>query len=112
MLPEIDPKILFFGLVGLAVFIEVAADIFLKRWAMENQFLLLAIGLGIYFVGTIFWALSLKHEYLSKAGAIFTILNLILVVLAGMIFFKEKLSLAQEIGIILGIISIAMIELA
>lgn len=90
---------------------EVVADILFKKWSIENKNILLAIGLAIYFVGTIFWAVSLKYEHLSKAIAVFTILNLVILVLAGIILFKENLSLANKIGIILGILSIILIEL-
>ena len=104
-------KLTFWLLVVVAVMFEVVADILFKKWSMGNKNILLAIGLTIYIVGTIFWAVSLKYEYLSKAIAVFTILNLIILVLAGIILFKENLSLVNKIGIILGILSIILIEL-
>jgi len=104
-------KFTFWLLVFVAVMFEVVADILFKKWSIENKNILLAIGLAIYFVGTIFWAVSLKYEHLSKAIAVFTILNLVILVLAGIILFKENLSLANKIGIILGILSIILIEL-
>lgn len=104
-------KYIFFGLIALAVVLEVAGDIFFKKWALENKNLLLYIGLLIYFVGTIFWAISLKYDYLSKAISVFTILNLIAVVLVGVIYFKEDLSLINKLGIGLGVISVFLIEI-
>ncbi len=103
-------KLIFFGLIGLAVMLEVAGDIFFKKWAINNKNVLLVLGLLIYFTGTIFWAVSLKYEYLSKAISVFTVLNLIVVVLVGVIYFKEDLSLINKIGIGLGILSVALIE--
>lgn len=87
------------------------ADIFLKKWSIENKNYLLIIGLLIYFVGTIFWAFSLKYELLSKAGPIFTILNLVMIVLVGVIMFKENLSFVNTAGVVLGIVSIILIEI-
>ena len=68
-------------------------------------------GLAIYFAGAAFWAVSLKYESLSKAISVFTVLNLVAVVLAGTLFFHENLTLVNKIGIVLGIISIACIEM-
>lgn len=111
MTSEITLKFIFYGLIALAVALEVIGDIFFKKWSMDSKNILLYIGLLIYFIGTIFWAISLKYEYLSKAISIFTILNLILVVLVGVIYFKEDLLLINKIGIGLGIISVILIEI-
>lgn len=104
-------KILFLILIIIATIFEVIGDIFFKKWALENNRYLLLIGLVIYFIGTIIWAISLKFEFLSKAISIFTILNLILVVLVGILIFKEDISLVNKISILLGIISVILIEI-
>lgn len=108
---QISSKLIFLFLIALAVGLEVFADIFFKKWSLENKQVVLYLGLVFYFVGTVFWAISLKYEYLSKAVSVFTIINLIAVVLVGIIYFKEDLSLINKVGILLGIISIALIEL-
>src|SRR3990167_3449873 len=110
MVSGITFKIIFFGLVILAVALEVAGDIFFKKWAIESKGVLLYIGLLIYFIGTIFWAISLRYEYLSKAISVFTVLNLVIVVLVGVLYFKEDLSLINKVGIGLGILSVILIE--
>lgn len=104
-------KIIFFALTIVAVLLEVAGDIYFKKWSLENKNALLYLGLLIYFIGTIFWAVSLKYEHLSKAISVFTVLNLIMVVLVGVLYFQENLSLPNKIGIVLGIISVLLIEL-
>lgn len=104
-------KFIFFSLVALAVALEITGDIFFKKWALENKTLMLWTGFIIYAAGSLFWALSLKYEMLSKAISLFTVLNLLIVALVGVIFFKENISLVAKTGIILGIISIALIEL-
>ncbi len=104
-------KWFFFGLIGIAVALEVVADIFFKKWALENRNMLLFIGLVFYFVGTVFWAFSLRLEFLSKAISIFTVLNLIMVVLVGVLVFKEDLSLINKIGIGLGVVSVILMEM-
>ena len=95
----------------LGVFFEIVGDVFFKRWALENKTSMLWVGFAIYTIGALFWAWSLKYEMLSKAISIFTILNLIIVVGVGVVFFKENISLLAKTGILLGIISIMLIEL-
>jgi multidrug transporter EmrE-like cation transporter len=104
-------KVIFILLLLGGVLLEVVADIFLKKWSIENKALLLALGLALYIASTVAWAYSLKYGFLSKGVAIFTILNLILVVLAGVFMFNEQLTLVNKIGIGLGIASIIFLEI-
>ncbi len=94
----------------LGVFFEISGDIVFKKWTIENKTILMWIGFIIYSVGALFWAFSLKYEMLSKAISIFTILNLVIVSLIGIVIFKENLSVASKIGIVLGLVSIVLIE--
>ncbi len=104
-------KYAFIVLLILGVSIEVIGDIFLKKWSMENKSIFGTIGIVLYIASTIAWAYSLKFGFLSKGVAIFTILNLVLVVIAGVFMFNEHLTLLNKIGIGLGIVSIILIEL-
>ena len=111
MKTEIIVKYAGFGLIILAVVFEVFADVLFKVWASNNKSLILYGGLALYFVGTIFWAYSLKFEYLSKAVSIFTVLNFILVALVGVLYFQESLSFLNKLGILLGIASVIFLSL-
>lgn len=106
-----NTKILFWILIFLGVALEIIGDVFFKKWVVENKSSWLLVGFAIYAVGALFWALSLRYEMLSKAISIFTILNLVIVALIGIVFFKEDVSIIGKIGILLGLVSIAMIEL-
>ncbi len=98
-------------LIILAVILETVADILFKMSYLQSKASLLWIGVGLYTIGTIVWAFSLKFEHLSKAITIFSILNLIAVVLVGVLFFKEDISMINKIGIGLGIISVVLMQL-
>lgn len=104
-------KYIFFSLVSFAVLLEVIADIMFRYWGMNEKRWLLAVGMAVYMIGTLFWAYSLKYEYLSKAISVFTILNLVALVLAGVVIFKEDLSLVNKLGILLALVSVVMIEM-
>ena len=106
----LSSRLLFFSLVTVAVLIEAAADVLFKKWAIGGSIASLLVGLLAYTVGTVFWAVSLKAEYLSKAIILFTLLNLIIVALAGVILFEEHLTLTNKMGIILGFVSIVLLE--
>jgi small multidrug resistance pump len=107
----IGPKYIFFLLIAIAILLEVAGDILFKQWALAHKSWVLGIGLALYFIGTVFWAYSLKYEHLSHAISVFTVLNLIVVVLAGVLLFDEKLSRVQTVGIALGVLSVILLEL-
>ena len=111
MTSEIMLRLVFFALIALAVVLEVGGDILFKKWSLEGKNIILITGLIIYFIGTAFWAVSLKYEFLSKAVSVFTILNLIIIALVGVLYFKEDLSMINKFGIGLGIISVILIEI-
>jgi drug/metabolite transporter (DMT)-like permease len=111
MQEEMTLKIIFFSLIFLAVALEIGGDVLFKKWSLANSNSMLYIGLGVYFLGSIFWALSLRYEPLSKAISVFTILNLVAVALVGVLYFKEDLTIMNKLGIALGVISIILVEL-
>lgn len=98
-------------LLLVAVTFEVVADILFKQWAIANKTAFLLIGFALYSIGTLFWAYSLQFQQLSKSIIVFTLLNLIAVLLAGVLVFQEKLSFINIIGILLGLVSIILLEL-
>lgn len=103
-------KTIFLILVFLTALFEAVGDSVLKKWAIDGKPLFFILGLLAYFSATVVWAFSLKYEFLSKAISIATIINLIIVVLVGVIYFKEDLSWTNKIGILLGILSVFLIE--
>ena len=95
----------------IAVIFEVIADILFKYWTINTKNLFLTGGVILYSIGTVIWAYSLKYEYLSKAITIFTIVNLIAIVLVGLLVFKEDILMINKIGLILGIVSVILIQI-
>lgn len=106
-----NPKLIFFLILIFAVLLEVTGDFYFKKWSTQNKIGLIFLGFLFYTLGSLFWAASLKYELLSKAGLIFMILNIILITLMSIFYFNEQLSVANKIGIGLGIISIILLEL-
>ena len=98
-------------LIGGAVFFEIIADIILKYWSINPKTIFVVCGIIVYTIGTTMFAYSLRFGDLSKMGTIFTVVNLIVVVLIGLLLFKEQVSLINMIGIFLGVISVILVQL-
>lgn len=98
------------AILTTVVFFEVGADILFKKWALSNNLNLLIYGILLYAISSAVFAWVLKFESLSKAVVIFTVLNFILAVLAGVFLFKEHLAYRHIAGIILGLISVALLS--
>lgn len=98
-------------LIIVGALIEVIADIFFKLWNDKGNTYLIVLGVILYLIGTAFWVLSLRYDTFTKSGAIFLLINIIFLSLAGVFFFKDGLSLINKIGIFLGMISIIMVEM-
>lgn len=105
-----SPKVIFIILSLIAVLLEATADVFMKKWSLGNPAKFAVIGLAIYFISSLFWMWGLKYETLSKAVVLFTILNIVIVVIAGTIFFNETLTLRTKVGIIVALVAIVLLE--
>jgi multidrug transporter EmrE-like cation transporter len=111
MKTQLSIKILFFILVTFAALFEALWDVILKKWTLDGKHIYFLFGVLVYLVAIILWAFSLKHEFLSKAISIVTVINLIIVVLIWVFYFKEDLSTLNKIWILFGVISLILIEI-
>ncbi len=106
-----NQSIIFLGLLFLAVILEAIADVSFKYSYLENKPVYLWGGIALYTIGTVIWALSLRYEFLSKAISLFSVINLIIVILVGIIVFKEDLSLINKVGVGVGILSVILMQI-
>jgi len=104
-------KALFFGALFIGVVLEVCGDILFKKWADGAGVWLIVGGALAYAAGSMFWAASLKYQDLSRAVGIFMMVNVLVVSVIGVVYFKEQLSLANKVGLLLALISIGLLEI-
>lgn len=102
-------------LITLGVVASALAQIFLKRSGQFdflkewNFFLFFVLGGLFYVLSFGLYTYLLKVFNLSKISPVMTVGTMILVILAGLLIFKESISIKQVAGIVLGIASILLI---
>jgi multidrug transporter EmrE-like cation transporter len=87
-------------------------DIMMKKWVNTNSYIFYIIGMIIYLVGLNFLAQSFKFKNIAVASVIFVIFNVVTLSIVSWIYFKETLSPVQIVGMVLGILSIVILEVA
>jgi len=99
-------------LLSLGALILTIGDVLMKKWVVENKILFYFAGLVIWLVGLNFLALSFKYKNIAVASTIFVVLNVAMLSFASWVYFNEKLSLLEILGICLGITSVIVLEFA
>lgn len=85
-------------------------DIIMKKWILLDKWYLLVSGLFVWLLGNSFLAFSFKYTNIAIASLWLVLFNVISLLLVSYFYFGEKLSTIQIVGIILGLISAAILE--
>jgi len=101
---------IFWLLITISVLLEVIGDTFCKLGMNLSNNFHLGLGILFYILGSVIWIASLKYEIFTKAGTVFIVMNMMLFVAVGFLIFKDKLNHWQWTGIILGILSLILIN--
>lgn len=98
-----------FPLVLLIAF-ESLADILAKQWSLDRKGMLAAGALATYLTANTFWLFALKNgSGLARGAVIFSVASGIVAIFLGIIIYKEELHRVQIVGMILGMLSIALL---
>lgn len=84
----------------------------MKKWAEENKNIFYISGLLIWIIGLNFLAHSFKYKNIAVASMIFVLFNIITLYIISWFYFHEKINMQAIIGMIMGIMSIVILELA
>ena len=68
-------------------------------------------GLALYVIGLIFLVESFKTENIAVASAIFVLINIVTLAIVSWLYFGDKLSFIQIIGLVLAGTAIVLLEL-
>lgn len=92
--------------------ILTVGDIIMKKWVLIDDIYFYITGLAVYLVGLNFLAQSFKFKNIAVASTIFVIFNVVMLSIVSWYYFKETLSTYQILGIILGLVSVVLLEVA
>ena len=96
--------------IALLITFELIADVLSKKWSLGSGWLFAAGALSAYLVANVFWLFALKNgSGLARGATIFSVSSAIVAVALGVFLFHEKVSSAQAVGMVLGIVAIALI---
>ena len=89
------------GLLLVAASLELIGDVSLKWWAETNRWLGFGVGLVVYSLALILFAVMLRRAELAVIFALWTGVAAVFLVLAGWLIFGETLSPRHLAGIAL-----------
>jgi len=103
-------------IVILSILSSVSAQVTLKigsKFEIKSfkGLLFLGIAAALYFISFIGYYITLKEFAINKIGPIMAVSVMCLVVLSGILFFGEKLSLLHSIGIVCGLASVLLLSI-
>ena len=96
-------------LLLFSLLFEILADYFFKKWSLSDKNVQLVAGVAGYTVATVFFALCLRDESLTKMVCWFTLVNCIAASLIG-IAFGEPLTARIAGGVVLACVSIWLLS--
>ncbi|MDL2315410.1 EamA family transporter [Bacteroidales bacterium OttesenSCG-928-C19] len=100
--------------VSLCVLLTVSAQVLLKQTSAyvvgsKNFILFIVSSMLIYCLAFLAQSQAMRYFPLSKVSPAMSIATMVLIFIAGILFFKETVVLKQIIGIIFGIVAVYLI---
>jgi drug/metabolite transporter (DMT)-like permease len=96
--------------LALLIFFEFMADVLAKQWSLHRGFVLAGGALLSYVIANSFWLFALKNgSGLARGAVIFSVASGVIAVVVGLFLYKEEVTRMQAVGLVLGLISIALI---
>lgn len=94
----------------LLILFEGLADILAKEWSLYGKPIRWVGAIGAYVLANTFWLYALRSgSGLTRGAIIFSVGSAILAVVIGLVLYKESITKTEVLGIILGIIALALI---
>ncbi len=103
-----NPALILIITSGLAL---VIGDLVLMKWVNGGSRLLFYVGIAVYMVGMVLLASSYKYKNVAIASLMTVLFNVIILLVACLFLYHEKISLLQIVGIAVGLISLTLLEI-
>jgi multidrug transporter EmrE-like cation transporter len=98
--------LIFFGGVTLTI-----GDLVMKKWVDNGSIFVYIVGLLAYMIGMVFLSQSFRFKNIAIASLMLVIFNIVTLLIVSWLFYNEKLSVIQMVGLGLGMLSIVILEL-
>lgn len=89
-----------------------AGDFFGKSWSLDQRNTLYFVSLAAYALSAVFYLPSLLKEGLVITTVIWSILIILVSVFIGLVLFRETLSPLRMIGVLIGLVSLVILNIA
>ena len=91
--------------------LTVLADVLIKKASDQNQLwsVFFIAGAVIYGLSAFGWFYALRSINLATLGGVYSLSTVVMIALAGVIFFQEKLHPAEIIVLVVAVLSIIML---
>jgi small multidrug resistance pump len=99
------------AVLGIAI-LTVGGDYLLKIASQQEQMFRnvhFVCGAAIYALGAFGWTLAFRHMKMASVGAIYSTITVVLLVLLGMLAFRERLSGSEILGVMFALASIVLL---
>jgi multidrug transporter EmrE-like cation transporter len=101
-----------FALFLVFLILEQAANVLGKQFALSGRYRFAVLSLLSFFACELPWIFSLRIGLkLSEGAVLFSVVPAILAMLIGSLVYKEKATRSQFVGLMLGIVAIALLSL-
>jgi multidrug transporter EmrE-like cation transporter len=104
---KLSPLVLLF----IGGIILTVGDVIAARWVHTGGNYLYIFIMLLYMFGMFFLISSYKSEDIAVASVILVIFNVVILTIAGILFFHEGVSITKIVGILLGLIAVVLLEL-
>ncbi len=98
-------------LLILGGLILTVGDVFIKKWTIDNGLINFFLGLTLWIIALLLLAYTFRFMNIVSATFIEILVNVITLVFADYFFFKDPITLLEIIGILMGLVSIYILEL-
>jgi small multidrug resistance pump len=87
-------------------------DLIAGKWISNKNKLTYILAITFYMIGLIFLIETYKYKDIPVASITMEIFNVIILTLAGIFLFKEKITKTELAGIVIGMIAVVILEFA
>src|SRR5690606_13835597 len=101
-----------FALAMLFGFLILLYKLYFKDEQLDKRAVLWGLGLGLFNFANIYWYMHAHRLLKDNPSIVFTTMDvggIILGALVGMVFFKDRLSVMNKVGLVLAVLSVLLI---